>query len=332
MEKTTYKSAGVDIEAGDEASRRAAELARSTYRPEIIEQAGIAFFDARFQSYREPLLLGGSDGVGTKLKIAFEAGRHSTVGIDLVAMCVNDIIRRGGEPLVFLPYFATSKLDPDVAAQVSAGIAEGCRQANCSIIGGETAELPGFYQSGEYDLAGAALGVVEKSRVITGATIQAGDIILGLASSGMHSNGYSLARKVLLTEYPLEAHIARLGTTLEEALLTPTRIYVKSILGVLKAGADVRGLAHITGSGYRKLAKIVPAGLQTEIDFTAWPRPEIFKLIQATSDVAEEEMRQTFNLGIGFAVIVPATEAEAVQKSLEQAGETIYPIGRITKV
>lgn len=327
--RATYKSAGVDVEAGDDASRRAAELARSTYRPEIIERAGIAMFDGRFQNYREPLLLGGSDGVGTKLKVAFEVGRHSTVGIDLVAMCVNDIARRGGEPLVFLPYFATSNLNPDMAEQVAAGVAEGCRQANCSIIGGETAELPGFYQPGEYDLAGAAFGVVEKSKVITGENIQAGDVILGLASSGLHSNGYSLARKVLLAEYPLEAHITRLGTTLEEALLTPTRIYVKSILAAIAAGATLNGLAHITGGGFRKLVKIVPAGFQAEIDFSAWPRPEIFGLIQDTGEVAEAEMRQTFNLGIGFAAVVPASEADNIKKLLENSGERVYTIGRI---
>ncbi len=328
-EKATYKSAGVDVEVGDDASRRAAELARTTYRPEVFEQAGVALFDGRFRNYREPLLLGGSDGVGTKLKVAFEAGRHNTVGIDLVAMCVNDIARRGGEPLVFLPYFATSKLDPNVAEQVAAGVAEGCRQANCSIIGGETAELPGFYTEGEYDLAGAAFGVVEKSRVVTGEAIRAGDVVLGLASSGLHSNGYSLARKILLAEFPLEAHIARLGSTLEEALLTPTRIYVRSVLAAVTAEAPLHGLAHITGGGFRKLAKIVPAGLEAEIDFTAWPRPDIFGLIQATGEVAEDEMRQTFNLGIGFAAVVPASEADAIKQLFEQAGETVYQIGQI---
>lgn len=327
--KITYKSAGVDVEAGDEASRRAAALARTTYRPEIMEKAGVAFFDGRFANYREPLLLGGSDGVGTKLKVAFEMGKHDTVGIDLVAMSVNDLARRGGEPLMFLPYFATSNLNPDVAEQVAEGVAEGCRQANCSIIGGETAELPNFYQPGEYDLAGAAFGVVEKSRVITGEHIQAGDVVLGLASSGLHSNGYSLARKVLLTEYPLEMHLARLGTTMGEALLTPTRIYVKSVLAAMAATAPLNGLAHITGGGFRKLAKIVPAGLELEIDFASWPRPEIFQLIQETGEIAEEEMRGTFNLGIGFAAVVPAAEAEAVKKVFEGVGETVYLIGQI---
>lgn len=325
----TYKSAGVDVEAGDDASRRAAALARSTYRPEIMEMAGVAFFDGRFQKYKEPLLLGGSDGVGTKLKIAFELNQHDTIGIDLVAMSVNDLARRGGEPLVFLPYFATSHLEPNVAEQVAQGVAEGCKQANCSIIGGETAELPGFYQLGEYDVAGAAFGVVEKSKVVTGEKIQAGDVILGLASSGLHSNGYSLARKVLMAEFPLEAHIARLGTTLGEAMLTPTRIYVRSILKAVEANVSLHGLAHITGGGFRKLAKIIPPGLQMEIDYAAWPRPEIFRLIQELGNVSEAEMQQTFNLGIGFAAVVPASESNAIKTLFEENGETVYTIGQI---
>lgn len=325
----TYKAAGVDVEAGDEASRRAANLARTTYRPEITELAGVAFFDGRFQKYKEPLLLGGTDGVGTKLKVAFETGKHDTVGIDLVAMSVNDLARRGGEPLVFLPYFATSSLNPDVAEQVASGIAEGCRQANCSIIGGETAELPGFYQPGEYDLAGSAFGVVERSKVITGQAIEAGDVILGLASSGLHSNGYSLARKALLGEYALEQYIPRLKTTLGDAMLVPTRIYVKSVLAALDAGANLHGLAHITGGGFRKLEKIVPAHLKAEIDFATWTRPALFQLIQETASIDEPEMRGTFNLGIGFAAVVPASEAEATKQIFEAAGETVFTIGRI---
>ncbi len=331
-QRATYKAAGVDVEAGDEASRRAANIARSTFRPEIMERAGVALFDGRFQKYREPMLLGGSDGVGTKLKIAFAAGKHNTVGIDLVAMSVNDLARHGGEPLVFLPYFATSNLDPNIAEQVAIGVAEGCHQANCSIIGGETAELPGFYQAGEYDLAGAAFGVVEKSGVITGEAIQVGDTILGLASSGLHSNGYSLARKVLLAEYPLDAYISSLNATLEDILLTPTRIYVKSVLKALAAQAPLHGLAHITGGGFRKLAKIIPAGLQAEIDFAAWERPAIFQLIQKTGAVSEDEMRQTFNLGIGFAVVVPPSEVAAVRRLFEEAGETVYQIGEVSRV
>ncbi len=328
-ESETYKGAGVDVEAGDEASRRAAVLARTTYRPEIVERAGIAFFDGRFQKYREPLLLGGSDGVGTKLKVAFESGRHNTVGIDLVAMSVNDLARRGGEPLVFLPYFATSNLDPAVAEAVAEGVAEGCRQANCSIIGGETAELPGFYAPGEYDLAGSAVGVVERSRVVTGEAIERGDLVLGLASSGLHSNGYSLARKVLQAHYALTDFVPELGLTLADALLTPTRIYVKSVLRLVEAGATLHGLAHITGGGFGKLAKIVPAGLQAQIDFATWPRPAVFRLIEQLGGLAEAEMRRTFNLGIGFAAVVPAGEASHIRRLFEEAGETVYLIGQI---
>ena len=327
----TYKAAGVDVEAGDDASRRAANLARTTYRPEITELGGVAFFDGRFQKYKEPLLLGGTDGVGTKLKIAFETGKHDTVGIDLVAMSVNDLARRGGEPLVFLPYFATSDLNPDVAEQVAKGIAEGCRQANCSIVGGETAELPGFYPPGEYDLAGSAFGVVERSRVITGQAIEAGDVILGLASNGLHSNGYSLARKALLAEFALEQYVPQLKATLGEAMLVPTRIYVKSVLAALEAGATLHGLAHITGGGFRKLEKIIPAHLQAEIDFGTWTRPALFQLIQDTANIDEAEMRGTFNLGIGFAAVVPASEAETTKRIFEAAGETVYPIGTITE-
>ncbi len=327
----TYESAGVNIEAGDDASQRAANLARSTYRAEVTERAGIAMFDGRFQNYREPLLLGGSDGVGTKLKVAFESGRHNTVGIDLVAMSVNDLARRGAEPLVFLPYFATSHLDPNVAEQVAAGVAEGCKIANCSIIGGETAELPGFYQPGEYDLAGSAFGVVEKSRVVTGETIEAGDVILGLASSGLHSNGYSLARRVLQSRYGLDDRLMETGETLVEALLRPTWIYVRSVLSAMQQQAVIHGMAHITGGGFRKLARIIPAGLETQLDFEAWPRPTLFKLIQATGQVSEAEMRQTFNLGIGFAVIVPPGEADRVQTLFEASGETVYRIGLVKR-
>jgi phosphoribosylformylglycinamidine cyclo-ligase len=327
----SYKDAGVDVEAGDDASQRAARLARSTYRPEVLELGGVALFDARFTHYREPLLIGGSDGVGTKLKIAFASGRHNTVGIDLVAMSVNYLIRRGGEPLVFLPYFATSKLDPAIAEQVAEGIAEGCRQANCSIIGGETAEMPDFYKVGEYDLAGTALGVVEKSRVITGEKIEAGSVVLGLASSGLHSNGYSLARKVLLTHYALDARLPELGNdSLAEVLLTPTRIYVKSILSALEVQAPLQGLAHITGGGlFRKLGKIIPPGLHVAYEPEAWKRPPIFDLIQRIGQVSEEEMFNTFNLGIGFTAVVPASEANAVQQLFEEKGEKVFRIGSI---
>jgi len=324
----SYLTAGVDIKAGDDASQRAFMTARRTYRPEIVEQAGVVLFDARFQGYKEPMLLGGSDGVGTKLKIAFMTGRHNTVGIDLVAMCVNDLARRGAEPLVFLPYFATGKLDPEVAGQVAEGVAEGCRQANCSIIGGETAEMPGFYAEGEYDMAGSAFGVVERAKLITGEAIQSDDVILGLASSGLHSNGYSLARRALFSRYQLEDSPSILkGRTLAEVLLTPTRIYVKAVLAAVAANAPLHGLAHITGSGFGKLQKIIPAGLLAKIDYGSWEPTPIFDLIQATGNIPNEEMYKTFNMGIGFAAVVPPTEADSVAQIFESAGETVYQIG-----
>jgi phosphoribosylformylglycinamidine cyclo-ligase len=335
MENSTslsYKGAGVDIEAGDEASSRAFMAARSTYRPEIIEKSGVVLFDARFQNYRHPMLIGGSDGVGTKLKIAFMTGRHNTVGIDLVAMCVNDLIRRGAEPLVFLPYFATGKLNTEVAEQVSEGVAEGCRRANCSIVGGETAEMPGFYAPGEYDMAGSCFGVVENDGIITGETIQSGDIILGLSSSGLHSNGYSLARRAILPHYALEDTPSELnGQSLASALLEPTRIYVKSVLAVLKTGAVINGLAHITGSGFRKLYKIIPKELYARIDSESWAIPPIFKLIQAAGNVEQAEMFNTFNMGIGFAVVAPASDAAAISALFAQHGEIAYQIGIIEK-
>lgn len=330
----TYKAAGVDVEAGDEASYRAFEAARRTFRPEVFVQNGVTLFDASLlKKYQEPLLLGGSDGVGTKLKIAFAANRHNTVGIDLVAMSVNDLARRGAEPLVFLPYFATSKLDTEVAAQVAEGVAEGCVRANCSIVGGETAEIPSFYADGEYDLAGSAFGVVERSQLITGEAVQAGDVVLGLASSGLHSNGYSLARRVLLSHFQLTDTPPELnGHSLADALLEPTRIYVKSVLAAQAAQAPIHGLAHITGGGLnRKLGKIIPAGLQAQLDNTSWQVPPIFQLIQQIGSVSSQEMFDTFNMGIGFAAVVPSSEAETIRAIFEQSGETVWQIGTIVK-
>ena len=330
----TYKAAGVDVEAGDEASQLAFEAARRTFRPEVFVQNGVTLFDAALLGrYREPLLLGGSDGVGTKLKIAFAANRHNTVGIDLVAMSVNDLARRGAEPLMFLPYFATSKLDPQIAAEVAAGVAEGCVRANCSIVGGETAEIPGFYAPGEYDLAGSAFGIVERSQLITGEAIRAGDVVLGLASSGLHSNGYSLARRVLLADFKLEDRPADLhGQTIAEALLEPTRIYVKSVLAAQAVRAPIHGLAHITGGGLnRKLGKIIPSGLHAHLEPGSWAVPPIIDFIQQVGKVAAQEMYDTFNMGIGFAAVVPESEAGAVQAIFEAAGETVWRIGTITK-
>jgi phosphoribosylformylglycinamidine cyclo-ligase len=330
--QNTYKAAGVDVEAGDAASHLAFEAAQRTFRPEVFVQNGVTLFDAASLSrYQEPLLLGGSDGVGTKLKVAFAANRHNTVGIDLVAMSVNDLARRGAEPLLFLPYFATSKLDPAIAAQVAEGVSEGCVRANCSIVGGETAEIPGFYAEGEYDLAGSAFGIVERSRLITGETIQADDIVLGLASSGLHSNGYSLARRVLLQHLQLEDTPAEFkGQSVADVLLEPTRIYVKAVLAAQAAQATIHGLAHITGGGLnRKLGKIIPAGLEAKLDNTSWQIPPVFQLIQQLGQVKQAEMFDTFNMGIGFAAVVPASDAQAVQTIFEQAGETVWTIGKI---
>lgn len=305
MKKLTYKQAGVDIGKGEKASRRAREIARQTFRREVEEVRGIPAFSARFASYQRPLLLGATDGVGTKLKIAFATGKHDTVGIDLVAMCVNDLVRRGAEPIIFLPYVATSKVVPEIAAQIAKGVAKGCKEAGCSVLGGETAELPDFYKRGEYDLAGFALGVVEKDKLITGEKIKNGDVLIGLPSSGLHSNGFSLVRKVLPPS---------------EELLTPTRIYVKPILRLLAAGIEVHGIAHITGGGIPgKLGKIIPKGLTAQVNKRAWTPQPIFSLIQKAGNIDEEEMLRTFNMGIGMILVVPQDSVKKVRQTLTEA-------------
>src|SRR5437763_1121819 len=325
----TYRDAGVDIDAGDELVERIKPFARRTMRPEVL--AGIGGFGALVaigKRYREPVLVSGTDGVGTKLKLAFEMNRHDTVGVDLVAMSVNDILVQGAEPLFFLDYFACGKLDIDVAEQVIKGIAAGCEQAGCALIGGETAEMPGMYASGEYDLAGFAVGVVEKSRIIDGAGIVVGDVVLGLASSGLHSNGFSLVRKILATSKTrLDTEFE--GSTLGETLLTPTRIYVKSLLPSIEAGS-INALAHITGGGLvENVPRVLPSNLAARIERTAWPRPKIFEWLQVNGGVSETEMHRVFNCGIGMVVIVSAGAAEDCRRRLEQAGETVYAIGRI---
>ena len=325
----SYRDAGVDIDAGDELVERIKPFAKRTMRPEVL--AGIGGFGALIElpkRYREPVLVAGTDGVGTKLKLAFEMNRHDTVGIDLVAMSVNDILVQGAEPLFFLDYFACGKLDVDTAEQVIKGIAAGCEQAGCALIGGETAEMPGMYAAGEYDLAGFAVGVVEKSRIIDGRSIDAGDVVLGLASSGLHSNGFSLVRRILATSK------ARLDSpfdtgTLGDTLLAPTRIYVKPLLPLIAAG-DVKALAHITGGGLvENVPRVLPAQVAARIDRRAWPRPKIFDWLQMNGGVSETEMHRVFNCGIGLVVIVGARDAAACRHRLEQAGETVYEIGRI---
>ena len=325
----TYRDAGVDIDAGDALVQNIKPFARKTLRPEVL--AGIGGFGALCRipaNYREPVLVAGTDGVGTKLKLAFELGRHDTVGIDLVAMSVNDILVQGAEPLFFLDYFACGKLDVATATAVVKGIAAGCEQAGCALIGGETAEMPGMYPAGEYDLAGFAVGVVEKTRIIDGSTIGAGDIVLGLASSGAHSNGYSLIRRILAQSgTDLSTRLA--GTPLSELVLAPTRIYVKSILQ-LTAKLSVKGLAHITGGGLvDNVPRILPPTLRVRLERGSWPLPPLFEWLQSRGNVSEGEMLRVFNCGIGMVAIVAPGDAAAASALLRDAGETVWQIGTV---
>jgi len=316
----SYRDAGVDIEAGDALVEAIKPFARRTLRPEVL--AGIGGFGALCEipkKYRQPVLVSSTDGVGTKLKLAFALGRHDTVGIDLVAMSVNDVLVQGAEPLFFLDYFACGKLDPQVGRNVIQGIAAGCERAGCALIGGETAEMPGMYPEGEYDLAGFCVGVVEKDRIVDGRSIAPGDVLLGLASSGPHSNGYSLIRKILeRAKPPFDP-------------LEPTRIYVKPVLRLLEA-VPVRGLAHITGGGLvGNVPRILPAGTRALIRQAAWPRPEAFRWLQQAGGVAEDEMWRVFNCGIGMVVVVARDNAAEARSILEREGERVYEIGAIEK-
>jgi len=325
----SYRDAGVDIDAGDALVERIKPFARRTLRPEVL--AGIGGFGGLIEigkRFREPVLVASTDGVGTKLMLAQQAGRHDSIGIDLVAMSVNDILVQGAEPLFFLDYYACGKLDVDVAATVVQGIAAGCEQAGCALIGGETAEMPGMYPAGEYDLAGFAVGVVEKSQVIDGRTIAAGDVLLGLASSGPHSNGYSLVRRILAASgEPLTATFG--AGTLVDALLAPTRIYVKPMLATL-AVVPVKGMAHITGGGLvENVPRMLPAGLQARLTRAAWPRPAIFDWLQQHGNVTDAEMHRVFNCGIGLVVAVAAGDAERAIATLAAHGETARRIGEV---
>jgi len=317
----TYRDAGVDIEEGDALVERIKPHARKTLRPEVL--AGIGGFGGLFEvpkGYREPVLVAGTDGVGTKLKLAFASGRHGTVGIDLVAMSVNDVVVCGAEPIVFLDYFATSRLRQELAERVIAGIAEGCLRAGCALIGGETAELPGFYGEGEYDLAGFCVGVVEKSRILDGSRVRAGDAVLGLASSGLHSNGYSLARKVFGD---------RPAGELLDLLLEPTRIYVKDCLA-LRAAVDVRAFAHVTGGGLPgNLPRVLPEGTRAVLRTGSWPRPRIFELLQTAGKIEEAEMLRTFNCGVGMCAIVRREDVPAARELLQARGQPAWEIGAI---
>lgn len=329
----TYADAGVDIEAGNEAVRLMRGAVRSTYRPEVLADIGSfgGFFALNAGKYKEPVLVSGTDGVGTKLRVAMLADRHDTIGIDAVAMCVNDILVQGAEPLFFLDYLAVGKLMPEKAAAIIGGVAEGCRQAGCALIGGETAEMPGFYGPGEYDLAGFAVGVVERNRIIDGRGIKPGDKLIGLPSSGLHSNGYSLARKVLLDRagYSVDTYLERLGRTVGEEMLEPTRIYVKTVLPLLER-FQIKGLAHITGGGLTEnIPRILPAGTRIRIRTGTWPVPPVFGLIQEIGGIAPAEMRRTFNMGIGLVAVVAEEEAEEVMASLKAWGEKSCLMGEV---
>lgn len=334
MKSLTYKEAGVSIDEGERFVSLLTPLVRKTFRKEVITDIGSfgALFKLDLTKYREPVLVSGADGVGTKLKIAFMADRHETVGIDLVAMSVNDILTSGAEPLFFLDYFATGRLVPEKAVKVIQGIVEGCKEAGCSLIGGETAEMPGFYTNEEYDLAGFAVGIVEKSDIIDGSAIKSGDVIIGITSNGLHSNGYSLVRKVFLElkKMNLSDYIPELGKTLGDELLRPTRIYVKAIECLKGEKIPIKGLAHITGGGITgNLPRILPDGLSAVINLGAWPVQPIFKLIEETGKVPIEDMRRTFNMGIGYVVIISEEYAETALSSLKKKGYDSYIIGRI---
>jgi len=335
MGRLTYKKSGVDIDEGDRFVNLISPMVRQTFRPEVITEIGSfnALFRLNTKKYKKPVLVGGTDGVGTKLKIAFMMDRHNTVGIDLVAMCVNDILTSGAEPLFFLDYFATGKLKPEKAAEVIEGIVEGCRQADCSLIGGETAEMPGFYIEGEYDLSGFAVGVVEKAKIIDGSHIKKGDVIIGLASSGLHSNGYSLVRKLFfdIKKMDISTHIPELGTSLGEELLKPTRIYVKAF-DALRNKVAIRGMAHITGGGITgNLPRIFPEGINAVIEEGSWPIPPIFYVIREMGSVPVDDMRKTFNMGIGYIIVTPKTESDKAISILKKVGVDSFVIGNIEK-
>ncbi len=310
----TYKDAGVDIDAGNLAVEKMKKHVKATFRPEVLTDIGsfAGLFALNTQKYKEPVLIAGTDGVGTKLRLAMLLDRHDTIGIDAVAMCVNDILVQGAEPLFFLDYIAIGHLKPDKVAAIVQGVAEGCLQSNCSLIGGETAEMPGFYGEEEYDIAGFAVGVAEKSRIITGAHLKAGDVLVGLPSTGLHSNGYSLARRVLLGGeygYDCDTYVESLGMTVGEAMLIPTKIYVKEVLPLLDK-FRINAMCHITGGGLlENLPRVFPEGLMARIDTKSWQVPPICRLIQDAAGIDKREMHRVFNMGVGFVIMLPKEEA-----------------------
>ena len=327
-----YQKAGVDLAAADEAVERLKPLAKRTLRPEVL--SGLGGFGGLFalnqSKYKNPVLVSGTDGVGTKLKLAFELDSHETIGIDMVAMCVNDILVQGAEPLFFLDYLACGKLFPQKVEAVVKGISEGCLQSGCALLGGETAEMPGMYKTAEYDLAGFAVGAVEREKLIDGSKIEAGNVLLGLASSGVHSNGFSLVHKILAeNSQSINSTLPDTAETIGEALLTPTRIYVKSILKLLEA-VDVRGMSHITGGGLPgNVPRMLPENTVAEIEKSSWPDLPIFSFLRKESGLPDEELFPVFNMGIGFVICIPESAEKIAKEILEQNGETVYRIGQI---
>jgi len=332
---STYKDAGVDIDAGNRFVQMIKPLVKATTRPEVLTDIGGfgGLFSLNADKYQKPTLVASTDGVGTKLKLAFMTDKHDTVGIDLVAMCVNDIIVQGAEPLFFLDYLATGKLSPEKAVEIVKGISEGCLQAGCALIGGETAEMPGMYGDGEYDLAGFTVGVVDNARIIDGSSITVGDKVVGIASTGLHSNGFSLARKVFFERMGLtvDSLVPELKQPLGLELLTPTRIYVKTILNLLR-DFQIKGMAHITGGGLTEnLPRVLPRQCQAIVEKNSWPKPAIFELLREGGEIEEGEMYRTFNYGIGMALVVPAAEADDIMVRLSGLKEQAFLIGEIAK-
>ena len=328
---TTYAQAGVSIVEGDRFVREIKKNVRSTYTPAVIGDIGAfgGFFSGRFPRMRHPVLVSSIDGVGTKLMIACLMGRHDTVGQDLVNHCVNDILVCGARPLYFLDYLATGRLRVEVASAVVAGMAKACRENGCALIGGETAEMPGMYKDEDYDLAGTIVGVVEKNKIITGKAIRKGDVLIGFPSTGLHTNGFSLARSVLLRDYAVDSHILELGTTLGHALLAIHRSYLGIVSDLLKK-FPIHGLSHVTGGGIvGNTLRVVPESRTLAVDWEAWERPPLFRLIQRVGDVPEDDMRRTFNLGIGLVMVVPKKEADAIMRWCRRKGEATHVIGEI---
>jgi len=327
-----YQKAGVDLAAADEAVERLKPLAQRTLRPEVLSGLGGfgGLFELNRSKYKNPVLVSGTDGVGTKLKLAFELDSHETIGIDLVAMCVNDILVQGAEPLFFLDYLACGKLFPQKVEAVVKGISEGCLQSGCALLGGETAEMPGMYKTAEYDLAGFAVGAVEREKLIDGSRIAAGNVLLGLASSGVHSNGFSLVHRILSeSSQSINSILPGTAETIGEALLTPTRIYVKSILKLLEV-VDVLGMSHITGGGLPgNVPRMLPKNTVAEIEKSAWPDLQVYAFLRKVCGLPDEELFPVFNMGIGFVICVPESEEKTAKKILERAGETVYRIGQI---